>query len=299
MKITVFTPTFNRAHILPKLYNSLLKQTNQNFEWLIVDDGSTDNSKTIIDEWIKQNRIVIKYFYQKNSGKMMAHNLGVLKSEEELFMCVDSDDYLFDENVINKIITKWESVDNKEKETLSGIVAQKLIVNKGNKNIAIPNIYADTLSNLYSKYKFDGETALIFRTKILKKHLFPHIEGEKFITENYIYEQIDQQYKFLYYPTNCFTGEYMADGYTVNWIKTVIKNPKGWKLYYLQHMKYCNSTKDLIKTVYHYISISFIDKENILNIISNSNNKILTLLLLPIGWIKSHKDKKLYKHLQK
>ena len=64
MKITVFTPTFNRAHILPKLYNSLLKQTNQNFEWLIVDDGSTDNSKTIIDEWIKQNRIVIKYFYQ-------------------------------------------------------------------------------------------------------------------------------------------------------------------------------------------------------------------------------------------
>ena len=125
MKITVFTPTFNRAHILPKLYNSLLKQTNQNFEWLIVDDGSTDNSKTIIDEWIKQNRIVIKYFYQKNSGKMMAHNLGVLKSEEELFMCVDSDDYLFDENVINKIITKWESVDNKEKETLSAYCQQR------------------------------------------------------------------------------------------------------------------------------------------------------------------------------
>lgn len=298
MKITVFTPTFNRAYTLPKLYDSLVMQTNKNFEWIIVDDGSTDNTSELIKGWEQQHQITIKYFYQKNSGKMMAHNLGVLKSQEELFMCVDSDDYLFDKEVINNIIKKWENIDNQEKETLSGIVAQKYILNKNRQTSTLPNIHSDTLFNLYIKYKYKGDTALIFRTKVLKKHLFPRIEGEKFITEAYIYEQIDQKYKLLYYPINIFTCEYMPDGYTNNWITTVIKNPQGWKLYYLQHMQYCNNTYELIKTVYRYNSICFMKGDNISQIISKSNNKILSLLLLPIGWIKSYKDKKLYNSIK-
>ena len=107
--ITVFTPTYNRAYILPRLYKSLLRQTNKQFEWIIVDDGSTDNTEEKVNNWIKENKIKIKYYKQENQGKMIAHNKGVEKSEGELFVCVDSDDYLTD-NAIEIITKKWLKV---------------------------------------------------------------------------------------------------------------------------------------------------------------------------------------------
>lgn len=295
MGITIFTPTYNRVATLPRLYNSLLNQNNKNFEWLIVDDGSCDNTRTLIENWIKDNKITIRYIYQENSGKMSAHNNGVLNANYEIFMCVDSDDYLYDENVVNTILSKWYSLSVKEKKQLAGIIAQKFISNKNFKNKILPNIYVETLSNIYRKYKFKGDTALIFRTEVLKDHLFPIISGEKFITEAYVYEQIDEKYKYLVLPINLFNCEYMPDGYTNNWINTVVNNPKGWKLYCNQHMIYNISRKDLILTVCRYISMCLFNNDNIYTIINSSNKRMLTILLLPLGWIKYLKDYKLYK----
>lgn len=297
MKITVFTPTFNRAHTLPKLYESLLQQTNKNFEWLIVDDGSTDNTHLLINNWINKGDIEIQYFYQKNAGKMAAHNYGAYLSKEELFMCVDSDDYLFDSHVIENIIQKWSSIKNIDKKNISGIIAQKHIINKNYQQNKLPDIPFETLSNLYLKYKYKGDTALIFQTNILKKYPFPQIPGEKFITEAYIYEQIDQKYKFIIFPCNLFTCEYMDDGYTQNWVKTVINNPKGWKMYYKQHIEYCHNINQKIQTIYRYIAVSFINKDKVIDIILKGKYKWISVLLLPIGWLKSYKDKKLYNKL--
>ena len=91
-RLTIFTPTYNRDQLLPKLYASLCQQTNKNFVWSIVDDGSTDGTKSLIREYINENKIDIVYFYQKNSGKYVAHNTGVLRCTTELILCVDSDD---------------------------------------------------------------------------------------------------------------------------------------------------------------------------------------------------------------
>ena len=99
MLLTVCTPTYNRAHTLPRLYESLVRQTSQDFEWLVVDDGSTDNTRELVDGWVAEGRIRIRYVYKENGGKPSAHNLGVRMAAGELFFCVDSDDYLTDNAV--------------------------------------------------------------------------------------------------------------------------------------------------------------------------------------------------------
>ena len=93
-KITVFTPSFNRAHLLSRLYDSLLKQTTNDFEWLIVDDGSTDDTETKVEEFINKGELPIRYYKQQNGGKHRAINTGVQLASGELFFIVDSDDGL-------------------------------------------------------------------------------------------------------------------------------------------------------------------------------------------------------------
>ena len=106
-KVTVFTPAYNRAYTLGRLYESLLKQTDKRFCWLIVDDGSTDQTEELVSNWIKENRIDIEYYKQENQGKPAAHNTGVELTKTELFTCVDSDDYLTD-NAVGEILNAWE-----------------------------------------------------------------------------------------------------------------------------------------------------------------------------------------------
>ena len=300
MILTIFTPTYNRVHTLEKLYTSLIQQNNFDFEWLIVDDGSTDDTKDIVEKWKQEKLIRIRYYYQSNSGKMKAHNQGVLLADGELFFCVDSDDYLYDDLVVQRIIEKWSMVSDVDKQSLSGILAQKYIIN-GNQTSSnkFPTLLKVKLSDLYNKFNYHGDTALIFQTKVLREYLFPEISGEKFITEAYVYELLDQKYDYLLFPFNLVTCEYMPDGYTFNTVKTFVENPKGWILYYKQHAKNTYSQKEYLKTIYRYISVSLINNDSFCTIINESPNKLLALLFFPLGYIKYIKDFKLYNSIKK
>jgi glycosyltransferase involved in cell wall biosynthesis len=108
-KITVFTPTYNRAYILDRVYKSLINQTNKSFVWLIVDDGSTDNTESLVKKWIKEDKIEIKYYKQKNGGKQRAHNKAVKLTDTDLFICLDSDDY-FTKDAIEILLNSWNEV---------------------------------------------------------------------------------------------------------------------------------------------------------------------------------------------
>lgn len=110
--LTIFTPTYNRSNLLLHLYKSLCEQINKDFLWLIIDDGSKDNTKELVDTWKKENKIKIQYIYQKNSGKHVAHNKAVELCNTELFVCVDSDDILTN-NAVEIIINYWENDRNK------------------------------------------------------------------------------------------------------------------------------------------------------------------------------------------
>lgn len=295
MLLTIFTPTYNRAWSLPRLYDSLVSQTVNDFEWIIVDDGSTDNTKDLIAAWIKEKKIDIKYFRQSNSGKMAAHNAGVRQSRGDLFLCVDSDDYLYDSEVVKYVLDNFRQLYANQEglDKIAGIIGYRYISKKDNLPKFPESIRYTTLSDLYNKYKFYGDTALIFRTEILKLYPFPQIQGEKFITENYVYEQIDLKYSLYLFRKYLITCEYQNDGYTNNFYKHFISNPKGWRLYYLQHQKLSHAQGlDLIKSIVNYIAACrFVSKIKFKKVIEDSRWPLLTLLLYPIGVIQAYRFK--------
>ena len=227
MLLTVCTPTYNRAHTLPRLYESLVRQTSQDFEWLVVDDGSTDGTRELVDGWIAEGRIKLRYVYKENGGKPSAHNLGVKMTAGELFFCVDSDDYLTD-NAVELILSAWERAE----ENSVGIIAYKVLSDgKCVTDIADKAVAAFTLKDGYDKHGLVGDTALIFKSEVIGKFEFPSFEGERFIPEGYLYDKIDMCGKLTVLRENVYVCEYLGDGYTANMKRILYKNPNGYFAY--------------------------------------------------------------------
>ena len=278
-KLAIFTPTFNRVYVLSRLYDSLCAQICQDFEWLIVDDGSTDNTRELIEEWLKEKKIDIRYVYQDNSGKMMAHNRAVQETQTELFMCVDSDDYLCSVQVVGDIISFWDNHSKKLNDDICGIIAFKEIEQK---RMAFPEgMNIAHLSELGDK-GFKGESALVFRRDVLEHNPFPYFAGEKFITDVYIYDQIDQKYKFMLYPYYAQHCEYHEDGYSHNYMKLLFDNPQGFRAYHNQCVSF--RKKGYLKNVICYIALSL--RIGDWGMMRYASSKILTILLFPLGILK-------------
>ncbi len=237
MKLTVFTPTYNRAGLLKRAYESLLRQTSDDFEWLIVDDGSTDNTKEVVEEWIKEGKIRIRYHFCENGGKMRAHNIGAGLAETELFLCLDSDDYITN-NAVELINTTWDSIMKRsDSDKICGIVAHK---GKSEQEllsgVPFPQLETSGLYNLYLN-GFRGETTLIFRTDVLKKYPFPEIEGEKYVPEDYVYDKIDRNYVLFLLDEIITVCEIVSEGYTDSVKKLKRENKIAWYMYYEQRAK--------------------------------------------------------------
>lgn len=289
-KLTIFTPTYNRAYILGKLYGSLLNQTCKEFIWLIVDDGSKDETKDLVNGWIKENKIEIKYIFQPNGGKMRAHNTGVKNCGTELFFCVDSDDYIV-KNAVEEILNFSQEL--LKKDNLSAIVAYRgkneseVIGNKFPKNTK-----ESALNDLYRK-GFKGDTSLVFKTEILKNYLFPEIEGENFITEDYSYSLIDEKYRMMVLPEILTVCEYREDGYTQNIVKYIINNPIGMINYYRLKIDLSKTLKEKAMAVIRYTGFGKLAKQK--NLYKNCNAKFLYMLMYPLSMIYYLKKKKLIK----
>lgn len=225
-RLTIFTPTYNRAYLLGNLYNSLKEQTCKDFVWIIIDDGSTDNTKDLADMFMREGALSVKYFYQENSGKYVAHNAGVKMCETELFVCVDSDDELYP-HAVEKTLGFWEKV--KDDKNISGIVSPQ---NTGGFFGFVNPPPKSRLMDLYNNKQLFGDTMLVFRADVLKKNLFPEIKGEKFMTECVIYHQIDQKYVLAVQDEILCKGEYRQDGLTANMRKIHWNNPKTTLIMY-------------------------------------------------------------------
>lgn len=283
--ITVFTPTYNRASLLSRLYESLKRQTNKNFEWLVIDDGSSDNTKELIHKWLEVSEISICYIYKDNGGKMRAHNLGVKECKTELFMCLDSDDYLTD-GCIDSIYANWPKF--KADKRISGMVAYRKM--NGLKPYYFPSKEYATLQEINKVYK--GETALAFRTEILKNNLFPEIEGEKFIGEGVVYDKLDSMYFLAVVPEYWIECEYQEGGLTDSALRLLMNNPKGWALNAKTKYIYRAGTlKDKFKYSSTYVCASLVASENICDIIKEFPNKFHCILCFPIGIIQMIKNK--------
>lgn len=234
MKLTIFTPTYNRKELLKRTYDSLLRQTCKDFEWLIVDDGSTDDTNLQVQKWIEDNNIAIRYYYRENGGKMRAHNMGVKLAEAPLFLCVDSDDYLTDTAVWDLIECYERSKQKFSHKTIGGVVAHK---GRSDSELLsdcdFPKVECSTLYGLYLK-GFKGETTLMYETDLLREYLFPEIDGEKYVPEDYIYDKIDGVCELVVLPKIITVCELVEEGYTDSVPRLKAENKKAWYLYYEQ-----------------------------------------------------------------
>lgn len=288
--VTVFTPTYNRRSTLIRLYNSLCMQTNNMFRWLIVDDGSTDNTESLVQEWINDKKVNIKYFKQKNEGKSMAHNKGVENTDTELFVCVDSDDCLVPD-AIEKIVKTWEKV--KQKKYI-GIVAYRGTYDGENISKCKFEIESSTLIDAYRKYGFKGDSMLVYKTALLKKYCFPHFTGEKFVPESYLYDKLDQEGKLYFIHKVLYLCEYLQDGYTNNMRMVIKNNPRGYIEYINQRIAFDKSVFYICADSIRYIAVAKCNKASNKEIVTNAVYPLITTILLPLGVFYFHK---LYKSL--
>ena len=227
-KFTVFTPAFNRAHTLINSYQALCRQTCKDFIWLIVDDGSTDNTRELIDLWSKENKIQIKYVYQENAGKQRAVNTGIDNCETEFFGFLDSDDYYCD-NTVENFLSDFDRVKNNNR--VAGILARRGKDQKtpmGSQNLS-EGRFVDKFDHLIRKYNYSGDTCRAYYTRILKQYKYPII-NDKFIPEDVMLSAIDQEYELLIVNQVYSISGYLEDGYTKNGHKLFHKNPTGFAL---------------------------------------------------------------------
>lgn len=229
--LTIFTPTYNRAYVLPRLYNSLEVQSNKAFDWLIVDDGSTDETAALVAQWQSLSFISIKCLHQNNSGKHVAHNNAVRHCETELFMCVDSDDFLL-EDAVDVISKLWEK--ERTNPAVCGIIGPKSFLKRIGDAPQWPMAEYCSLLNLSAKHCYQGETYIALRTAVFRQFLFPVFAGEKFVTECVVYDQISQQYLMRLLADKLYVCEYLDDGYTSQGMRLFANNPKGYAQYLYQ-----------------------------------------------------------------
>ena len=233
--ITVFTPTYNRAKLLPDLYESLKRQTCKDFEWVIVDDGSTDDTESLVKQWIPQADFSICYTKKENGGKQRAVNLGVQKAKGEYFFIVDSDDILTD-NAVETALKWFDTI--KDEKGFGGIGGQKGYKNGKAIGESFDGEYLDATTLERSKYRINGDKAEIFYTDVLKKFPFPEFEGEKFVPEALVYNRIAQAgYKLRWFNEIVYLAEYLPDGYSANVDRLLISNWQGYSLYVKELMQ--------------------------------------------------------------
>ncbi|EZH75316.1 beta-glycosyltransferase [Aquimarina atlantica] len=278
--ITVFTPTYNRAYCLHKCYESLIKQSNQDFVWLIIDDGSTDTTEELVASWIKENKIDIIYHYQENLGMHGGHNAAYRLIETTLNLCIDSDDCMA-ENAIEKILNSWETI--KDKPEYAGLVGLDADESGAIIGTKIPeNIKETTLYDIYNVHGVKGDKKLVYRTEVVKKYpSYPIFEGERFVPLGYLYQLIDQDYKLL--PVNevfCVV-EYMADGSSMNMLKQYRRHPRGFAFSRKSRMQLAKNFKDKFKNAIHYVSSSMFIKNG--SFLKESPKKLITFLAIPFG----------------
>lgn len=260
--VTVFTPTYNRAYTLERLYNSLKAQSNKNFEWVVVDDGSLDNTEELIRKFIKkEHSFKIVYYKQKNGGKHRAINKGLEMANGYMFFIVDSDDYLT-KDAIEKVLENEKTISNCN---FAGIAMARAYPNMKMIGTSFGDgDYVDATSLERKKYNINGDKAEIFYTKLLKKNKFPEIKNEKFMTEAVVWNRIASQgYKIRWYNDIIYICEYLEDGLTKNNNELYKKNPQGTLLYVKENIKFAqlNILQRLIK--YSWYSEIIYDNNNI------------------------------------
>lgn len=278
--LTVFTPTYNRAHTLVRTYESLCRQTCKNFKWLIIDDGSTDNTHEIVEQWIIKSDFKIQYIFKENGGLHTGYNVAIKNISTELCVCIDSDDYMPDD-AVEKIIKFWSK--NKS-ENVAGIMGLDFTLdNKPIGGYFDRNIKQLKIIEMSTKYNHHGDVKIVHRTKLLKEVApMPSFNNEKNFNPIYLFHKIDVHYPLLLLNDNLCYVEYQADGMSMNIYKQYINSPRSFsELRKLIMSRPDANIRTKFRHAIHYISSQIMIKN--INWLKESPQKAITLIALPFG----------------
>lgn len=279
IRLTIFTPAYNRAHTLPRTYASLCSQNCKDFIWLIVDDGSQDDTAQLVCRWQENdNGFEIRYVYKENGGMHTAHNTAYEHIDTELNTCIDSDDALAP-GAVEKILAKWDQVKDRGYAGIIGLDADfdGNVIGKG-----FPEGMTETSVIGYYAAGGFGDKKLVYRTDIINQYPpYPVFEGEKYVSLSYKYRLIDQTYKMAVLDDVLCNVEYQPDGSSGTMWKQYLHNPRGWMFWRKVRMQYPESAKRLVVDCIHYCSSSIIAGNK--RFIRESPRRALTLLCAPLG----------------
>lgn len=292
MLVTILTPTYNRAKELVKLYNSLTRQINTKFKWVVIDDGSSDNTEEIVQEWQKQNKIDIYYDKKVNAGKHKAINYAMDYIDTELVFIVDSDDYLT-EDAVDAIYKYHEKYKNNIE--FCGYSFLRMYPNGKINDKEFPE---DEMIGSYIDVRINknigGDKAEVWYTKCLKEYPFMEFENEKFLGEDIVWIDMALKYKMVHINQAIYVGEYLQEGLTNNRRKNNISSPNGCverakRLMYKQ----CNFKTRIKGALQYNIYSKFAKRKNYIR--EANENRILILIFYLPAKLLYHKWRKSYK----
>lgn len=287
MKLSIVTPTYNREELLPTLYHSILQnheKSNVSVEWLIMDDGSTDDTKERLLQWQKEEKIAINYFFHENQGKMKSINELIPKTQGDLIIECDSDDY-FTPNAFEEIAKVYE--ENKKRTDIYAFAFLKYDQNGKNMGNNFPEgIHTSNMFDLYFKQGVEGEKALVFFSTIRKQFCYQLEKEERFVTEARMFHKMDELYQIKCYNKPIMICEYQEKGYTNNIDQIFKKNPYGYFEYFKEILN--RSLKGVTKKKYwyslkQYVLFAFLTKEKhpIKQVKGYKEKMVLALTYLP------------------
>ncbi len=232
MLCSILTPTYNRAHTLPKVYMSLQQQTLQDFEWIIVDDGSSDNTPRLVQQWMQEAHFPIRYFKQANGGHHVATNKAIQEAQGKFSIPLDSDDQLIPE-ALERFLGHWGTIPETQREHYVGITALIETESGALMGSEFPtDIFDSDTTTMSYILRFGDDRKGMIRSDILKNHLYPIFNDEKFMSDSIIWHRIAKMYKTRFVNDVLCITDYLPDGQTLNTVKHLCKNAKGSSLYY-------------------------------------------------------------------
>ncbi|MBR5653168.1 MAG: glycosyltransferase family 2 protein [Prevotella sp.] len=286
MLITVFTPTYNRGHLLPTLYESICRQTFKDFEWIVVDDGSTDNTQQVMEGFMEdEHPFSIRYIKTPNGGKHRAVNRGVKEAKGELFFIADSDDQLTND-ALQVVAETYEGVrDNTIIGGVCGLDCQKdgTIIGSG-----LTQDYLDCNSlDIRFKYHVTGDLKEVFLTRVLKEIPMPEIEGERFSPEALTWNRIAAKYQLRFINRPIYIAEYQPDGLTSSIVRIRMQSPVASMLCYQEMTTYPIPPKEKIKAAINYWRFRLCAKKD------SEKPKLRWYwnVFMPLGWLMHKRDK--------
>ena len=279
-KLTVFTPTYNRKYLLPRLYESLKYQSNKNFIWMIIDDGSMDGTEDLLKEWQQENTIEIIYFYKENEGMHSAHNVAYENITTPWNTCIDSDDQLA-ENAVEQIYSQIKSIeDDDDFYALVGLDADQ----EGN---LIGTMFPHDLqkikfNEIYLKYHLTGDKKIVCKTKVMRDlPPYPIYKGERLVPLDYK-SLLADQFAFIK-PVNevwCIV-EYQEDGSTRNMLKQYRRHPRGFAFSRISRIDFGINLKERGKNAIHLVSSSLFSKD--FKTLFQTKHTLLVFSAIPFG----------------